>query len=91
MSENNYEQLAYEMALLTTEIRGIRVDLDKLLIKVDTDRLLSANELSKRLGVSVNKIMAMTKEKTIPHMRAGSRYLFKYNEVLKSIEVKPRK
>ncbi len=50
-------------------------------------RLLSCNELAEKLGVSRAKIMSMTVEKTIPHLRAGSRYLFDYDHVKEAIKV----
>ncbi|WP_099368106.1 helix-turn-helix domain-containing protein [Sphingobacterium sp. 1.A.4] len=91
MNETTLDNLVFEVALLTSEIRGIRKDLDVIISKNDTSNMISANELSKRLGLSVAKVMSMAKEKTIPHKKAGSRYLFNYNEALKSLEVKQRK
>lgn len=50
-------------------------------------RLFSSDELVEKLGVSKSKSMSMTVEKTIPHLRAGSRYLFDYENVKDAIKV----
>jgi excisionase family DNA binding protein len=53
--------------------------------------LLSTKEIAAELGVSQWKIREMTAEKTIPHKRAGAKYLYSLNEVLKSINVSKRR
>lgn len=80
------------MASEIRELKSVIMGFEKYFeATVSTEKFISKKELAKRLGISEWKVTEMTREKTIPHQRAGTRYLYNYQQVLKSIGVKQRK
>lgn len=86
------EEMPLAIGMIFSELREVKKELEYLKAQREpTNRLLSTKEIAKELGVSQWKVREMTAEKTIPHKRAGSKYLYSLNEVLKSINVSKRK
>ncbi|WP_343566298.1 helix-turn-helix domain-containing protein [Sphingobacterium sp.] len=90
--EYTLEEIPLAIGMIFSELREVKKELELLKSqKEPSTRLLSTKEIAAELGVSQWKIREMTAEKTIPHKRAGAKYLYSLNEVLKSINVSKRR
>lgn len=90
--EYTIEEMPLAIGMIFSELRELRKELATLKAdKEPVNKLLSTKELAQEIGLSQWKIREMTAEKTIPHKRAGTRYLYNLNEVLKSLNVNKRK
>lgn len=92
MDLSKLEELPLAIGMIFSELREVKEELRQLKSqKEPSSKLLTTKELAAEIGVSQWKVREMTSEKTIPHKRAGSRYLYNLNEVLKSINVGKRR
>lgn len=53
----------------------------KIIVPTIERTTLNTNEMAEYLGVSVDMIYKMARERSIPHFRIGSRILFKKNAI----------
>ena len=60
---------------------GLLLNTKNIIIKDESERWLSLDEISKHLGVSKDTIRAWIKKETIPYHKIGRQYKFRLTEV----------
>lgn len=83
LNECNIERVCYSLFRIEQLLKDISAG-------VKPPKMFSSKELAQFLRISQSKVINMAIEKTIPHYRAGNRYIFDFEQVMESIRVRER-